>query len=180
MGPRLPRFDMNDVSFHEAWLPASFPGSIVEDTVESGTAADGLPLETRRVMSVDDLHLGVFTVEWTPLPFWPRLPAEKRGELGGRLVLAKLQELCHLHAVSKTLRREVRPWPGAMIGWLAGITEAEGDPLMVLAEVRCGDGVMVTKHAVVVPEAKDLRDARAFVTTLRPSSRPQALETLAG
>lgn len=170
---------MKDVSFHEAWQPASFPGSIVEDTVESGTVAAGLPLETRRVMSVDDVHLGVFTVEWTRLPFWWDLPADKRGELGGRLVLAKLKELDHLHAVSRTLRREVRPWPGAMLGWLAAISEAEDEPLMVLAEVRCGDGVMVSKHAVVAPEPEDLRSARAFVTTLRPSSRRQALETRA-
>lgn len=168
---------MHDVSFHETWLPASFPGAIVEDAVERGTVVAGLPLETRRVLSVDDAHLGVFTVEWTPLPFWWDLSPNRRGELAGRLALAKLKELDHLHAVSKTLRREVRPWPDAMVGWMAGICEAEEEPLMVLAEVRCGNGVMVSKHAVVVAEADDLRCARKFVTTLRPRTPSHACET---
>lgn len=168
---------MHDVSFHEAWLPASFPGSIVEDTLERGATIAGSTLETRRVLSVDEAHLGVFTVEWTPLPFWWDLSPGRRSELAGRLTLAKLTELDHLHAVSKTLRREVRPWPDAMVGWMAGICEAEEEPLMVLAEVRCGSGVMVGKHAVVAAEADDLRCARNFVTTLRPLTPSHRTET---
>jgi len=160
---------MMDIALHEGWAPASFPGEMVEDEIEpSELRFTEAHLETRRVMSVEKEHLGVFVAESTPLPFWSHLLPHERSAFAQKLTTSKLKDLQHIHLVSKKLREHVRPRADGAFGWLAGLSLAGDEVLMVLAEVMCSDGVLVTKQAVVVPEPKDLRRARAFVSTLRP------------